>query len=102
MVLLHQILGLQVLLLLFHGKMGCGANTNTRAQLIALWSLLVFPTTIGLPALTLFRDSLVIINLANSVASLVVLELEHWCTCIFEAKDSFVSITLNTSIRSTI
>ena len=76
----------------FHVKMGCGANTNTRAKLMALWSLLTFATNIGLPTLTIFGDSLVIINWANFVASLAVLDLEHWCTRISEAKACFLSI----------
>ena len=72
--------------------MGCGGSTNTRVELIALWDLLIFVVAIGLPTLHVFGDSLVIINWANSVSGLSTLDMEHWCHCITEVKDSFISL----------
>ena len=59
---------------------------------MALWSLLVFAVSIGLPTLSVCGDSQVIINWENSVACLDVVDLEHWCDCITEVKASFLSI----------
>ena len=43
-------------------KLGCGHNTNTRAELLALWALLFIAKDIGLPYLHVFGESCVIIN----------------------------------------
>ena len=43
-------------------KLGCGHNTNTRAELLALWASLHIAKDIGLPYLHIFGDSSVIIN----------------------------------------
>ena len=72
--------------------MGCEDNTNTRAELLALWSLLVFAASIGLPILHVYGDSMVIINCANFEAGLVVIDLEHWWSRITDVKTSFLSI----------
>ena len=61
----------------FHVQMGCGVITNTRAELLALWALLVFADTIGLPSLFVYGDSQVIINWENSVERLDVVDLDH-------------------------
>ena len=41
----------------FHFKLVCGVSTNTRAELMGLWSLLVFAISIGLPTLFICTDS---------------------------------------------
>ena len=74
--------------------MGCGVSTNTRAELLALWALLVFADTIGLPSLFVCGDSQVIINWENSIVHLDVVDLDHWCDHIDEVKASFLSINL--------
>ena len=61
----------------FHVQMGCGVSTNTRVELLALWALLVFADTIGLPSLFVCGDSQVIINWENSVARLDAVDLDH-------------------------
>ena len=43
-------------------KLGCGHNTNTRVELLALWESLYITKDIGLPYLHIFGDSSVIIN----------------------------------------
>ena len=43
-------------------KLGCGLSTNTRAKLLALWSLLLVADKMGLPYMHVYGDSSVIIN----------------------------------------
>ena len=43
-------------------SLGCGMSTNTRAELLALWALLAISKHLGIPLLTIFGDSLVILN----------------------------------------
>ena len=57
--------------------LGCGQSTNTRAELLALWALLVVEKDMGLPSLHIFGDSFVIINWENNMASLDSLNLGH-------------------------
>ena len=59
--------------------MGCGSNSNTRAELLALWAILRVSKLMGLPMHTIFGDSLVIISWLNRLASLNVPSLNHWC-----------------------
>ena len=59
--------------------LGCGPSTNTRAELLAFWTLLLVAQKMGLPFLHIYGDSTVIINWANKRASLSSLELNHWC-----------------------
>ena len=59
---------------------------------MALWSLLVFSVSIGLPTLFVCGDSQVIINWENAVACLDVVDLEHLCDHITKVKASFLSI----------
>ena len=61
----------------FHVKLGCGVSTSRKVELMALWSLLFFAVSIGLPTLSVFGDSQVIKNWANSMAWLAVVDLEH-------------------------
>ena len=61
----------------FHVKMGYDKSTNTMAELMALWELMFFVASIGIPTLSVFGESKVIINWENSVANLVVVDLEH-------------------------
>ena len=61
---------------------------------MALWSLLVFAVSIGLPTLSICGDSQVIINWEKSVACLDVVDLEHWCDRITDVKSDFLSINI--------
>ena len=60
-------------------SLGCGRSTNTRAELLALWALLAVSKLLGIPLLTIYGDSLVIINWENRTASLDSPILRHWC-----------------------
>ena len=59
----------------FQLKLGCGANTNMRVELLALWTLLKFVEAIGIRDLHIYGDSKVIISWANLVVGLLVLDL---------------------------
>ena len=71
-------------------KLGYGLNTNTRAELLALWPLLFFADAIGLIFLHIFGDSVVVINWANNKSTLSALNLVYCCTNISNLKDTFL------------
>ena len=60
-------------------KLGCGHNTNNRAELLALWASLHIAKDIGLLYLHIFGDSSVIINWARDESTLAMVKLEAWC-----------------------
>ena len=78
----------------FSLKLGCGSNTNSRVELLALWTLLFFAAEIGIPSLHIFGDSSVVINWENEKATLSGLELEGWCEKISSLKSSFHSLEI--------
>ena len=59
--------------------LGCGISTNTRSELLALWALLVVTCHLGIPLITIYGDSLVIISWVNKTTSLNAPNLSHWC-----------------------
>ena len=67
-------------------------STNTRAKLLALWTLLFFAADIGIPSLSIYGDSFVIINWENDNVTLFVLDLDGWCEKIKSLKSSFLSL----------
>ena len=75
-------------------SLGCGRSTNTRAELLALWALLAVSKHLGIPLLTIFGDSLVIINWANKNASLDSPCLGHWCKDIRSLMYKFSWLTI--------
>ena len=76
-------------------SLGCGSSANTRAELLALWALLVVSKIMGIPLQTIYGDSLVIINWANRISSLDSPFLYHWCKDIRSLLQHFSSLTLN-------
>ena len=60
-------------------SLGCGRSTNTRSELLALWAILMVSKQMGIPLITIFGDSLVIISWVNRLATLNVPSLIHWC-----------------------
>ena len=46
---------------------GCGISTNTRSELLALWSVLRFCKLMGVPIKMIFGDSMVVINWVKEV-----------------------------------
>ena len=63
----------------FSFSMGCGYNTNTRAELLALWAVLKVSLMMGLPMHLIYGDSMVIISWLNRLSALDVPSLMHWC-----------------------
>ena len=59
--------------------LGSGISTNTRSELLALWALLTVTCHLGIPLITIYGDSLVIISWVNRIASLNPPNLSHWC-----------------------
>ena len=80
---------------IFLAKLGVGQFTNTRAELVALWSLLYFAASLGLPSLMVWGDSQVVINWENTKVGLNVLDLVHWCEHIVALKSSFLSLNFS-------
>ena len=76
-------------------SLGCGKSTNTRAERLALWALLVVSKLLGIPLLTIYGDSLVIINWANKTTYLDSPSLRHWCEDIRSLIQNFSPLTLN-------
>ena len=60
-------------------SIGCGECTNTRAELLALWSVLRVCQLMGLPIKMIYGDSLVIISWFNRISTLDLPTLKHWC-----------------------
>ena len=59
--------------------LGCGISTNTRSELLALWALLTVTCHLGIPLITIYGDSLVIISWVNRIASLNAPNMIHQC-----------------------
>ena len=79
--------------------LGCGRSTNTRSKLLALWALIVVTKHLGIPLLTIYGDSLVIISWANRTASLNSPNLSHWCEDIRSMLQSVPPMTIKHIFR---
>ena len=64
-------------------SVGCGNSTNTRAELLALWSVLRVSHLMGLPIKMIYGDSLVVISWVNRISTLDLPTLKHWCDEIY-------------------
>ena len=71
-------------------KMGCSQSSNTRAELLALWVLLVIAKIIGLRYLHIRGDSSAIINWFTGREDLSALNLYDWCKNIRDMESSFL------------
>jgi ribonuclease HI len=74
---------------IFKIKMNCGSGTNTRSELLALWSLLYFACYKKISILHLVGDSKVIIEWFNNVNELQVISLLPWMRRIKELSGKF-------------
>ena len=63
----------------FSFTLGCGKSTNTRAELLASWTILKVCQMMGLPIHLIYGDSKVIISWLNKSTALDVPTLMHWC-----------------------
>ena len=78
----------------FHIKLGCGGSTNTKAKLLAMWALLHWASSLGLPSLQIFGDASIIINWALGKASLSCLSLDYWCVAIRHMMPLFLRLDM--------
>ena len=74
--------------------LGYGGSTNTRSELLALWALLVVTKHLGIPLLSIYGASLVIISWENRIASLNSPNLSHWCEDIRSLLQFFPPLTI--------
>ena len=72
-----------------------GDSTNTRAELLALWSVLSICILLGLPLQMIMGDSKVIISWVNRLSSLNLPHLKHWCEEILSMAKHFPMVTYN-------
>ena len=73
--------------------MGCGLCTNSRAKLLALFGLLYVANSMGLPGISVYGDSLMVIDWVKGRTKLKVLNLEHWCKRINDMVHDFISFS---------
>ena len=93
----NQIGGIGVHLLItqdhyFCFKLGFGLSTNTRFELLALWTLLYCDKSMVLPTLHIHGDYIAIINWLNRRSSLTLLALDGWCQCIHDMEPCFIQL----------
>ena len=74
-------------------KLGVGPSTNTRSEVLALWTLLYCARHMGFSSLFFHGDSVVIINWFNRRSALTLLSLDGWCHCIRELETDFIQLT---------
>ena len=60
-------------------SLGVGHGTNTKAELLSLWAILLTSHMMGIPITQIYGDSLVIINWAKGSTALSPADLVHWC-----------------------
>ena len=68
-------------------------ETNTKAELLALWGLLYFAKKMNILDITILRDSKVIIEWEKDVYSLRTMELQHWAKRTKDIISTFQRIT---------
>ena len=72
--------------------MGVGLSTNTRFELLALWTLLYCAKSMVLPTLHIHGDSIAIINWFNRRSALTLLALDGWCQRICDMEPYFIQL----------
>ena len=80
-------------------SVGCGNSTNTRAELLALWSVLRVSMLMGLPIQMILGDSMVIISWVKRLSALEIPTLKHWCDEIFSMLLLLPPVTFNHIFR---
>ena len=63
----------------FEFMLGVGYGTNTKAELLSLWALLLSSQMMGIPLSHVYGDSQIIINWAKGSTTLSPPDLLHWC-----------------------
>ena len=84
---------------IFSFSVGCGNSTNTRAELLALWSVLRVSMLMGLPIRSILGDAMVIISWVKRLSALEIPSLKHWCDEIFSMLQIVPPVTFNHIFR---
>jgi ribonuclease HI len=79
----------------FRLKLNCGQGTNTRGELLSLWSLLFFADSRNFHQMQILGDSKVIVDWFNHKAQLQVATLQGWIQkiCMLAMNFSFLSLS---------
>ena len=80
-------------------SVGCGFGSNTRAELLALWSMIRTIILMGLPIKMIFGDSMVVISWVNRRSALNIPTLKHWCDEIFTMLHLLPTVAFNHTFR---
>ena len=73
---------------------GVGQGTNTKAELLSLWAVLLTSQMMGIPLSQIYGDSLVIINWVKGSAALSPTDLVHWCRETKKLFSSFQALSI--------
>jgi len=84
---------------IYHFKVGLGAGTNTRAELLSMWSLLWLVRRFECEEIQILGDSLAIIDWINDISLIRNFVLSHWHQRIIQLRDSFNKITIQHQYR---
>jgi ribonuclease HI len=76
----------------FSLKMNCGPGTNTRGELLALWSILFFAQYKQISCLQLVGDSKVIVDWFSFKNNLQVINLQPWMSKIRQMSEKFQNL----------
>ena len=83
----------------FSFSVGYGLSSNTRAELLALWSILQVCYLMGLPIQRIYGDSMVIISWVNGLSALEIATLKHWCDDISTLRQLVPPVSFNHIFR---
>ena len=72
----------------------CGIGTNTRSEMLALWSILHFARTLGIDAIQIAGDSEVIVEWFKGSIHLESILLTYWMDRIMQLKGQFLEINI--------
>ena len=72
----------------------CGYGTNTRSELLALWSILHFARSLGIDAIQIAGDSMVIVEWFRGTNCLESIHLTYWMDRIIQLKGQFREINI--------
>ena len=78
----------------FNIKWNCGIGTNTRAELLALWSILHLAKLFGIETIQIIGDSRIIVDWFRGRVMLDSLTLTHWMDRIMQLKSYFTMVNI--------
>ena len=78
----------------FNIKWNCGVGTNTRSELLALWSILHFARSLGIDSIQIAGDSRIIVDWFKGIFHLEAVLLTYWMDRIMQLKNQFVEISI--------